>query len=56
MTTRSSTPETAHSTKDDLTDGEAAALMALLEQVQRARADQREALIWLSEHADTGSR
>jgi hypothetical protein len=43
-------PETEPSTADDLTDEEVAALMAVLAQVQHARADQREALIWLAQH------
>jgi len=45
-------PETPHSTDDDLTDEEIAALMPLVAQVQQVRADQREALIWLAQHTE----
>ena len=51
MTTRSAMPETR--TEDDLSDADIAALMAVVAQVQQARADQREALIYLAQHCDT---
>jgi len=43
-------PETR--TDDDLSDADIAALMAVVAQVQQARADQREALIYLAQQCD----
>lgn len=51
MTNRPALPET-DDPDDDLCAEDVAVLMPLICQIQRARADQREALIWLAEHAD----
>ena len=50
MTNRSAMPETARPGEDDLSDADVAALMSVLDQVRQARADQREALLWLAQH------
>ena len=48
--TRSTLPVAA--ADDALTDEDVAALLPLLAQIHQARADQREALTWLAQHAD----
>jgi hypothetical protein len=47
MTSRSTLPTT-----DDLSDEDVAVLMPVLAQIQQVRADQREALVWLAQHAE----
>jgi hypothetical protein len=53
MTTQTTLP--ASDLADDLSDDDVAVLMPLLAQLQQARSDQREALIWLAEHCDDAS-
>jgi hypothetical protein len=50
MTTRSALPTT--DVADDVSDEDIAVLMPLLAQLQQARSDQREALIWLAQHCE----
>ena len=50
MTHRSALPEAED--VDDLTTEDVAVLMPLLAQIQQARSDQREALLWLAQHSD----
>jgi hypothetical protein len=52
--TRSTLP--APDIPDDLSDEDVAALMPFLAQIQRARSDQREALLWLAQHCDEEPR
>ena len=49
---RSAMPETAVDAGGDLSDEDVAVLMPLIAQIQQARSDQREALIWLAEHPE----
>ena len=49
MTLRSALPEADD--VDDLTADDLAVLMPLIAQIQQARSDQLEALIWLAQHA-----